>query len=154
MTSYFGISSLLRDAVRNNLPKFCWTIALTCLGLVTFVAAPAVAQPGPFDGKFNHYQCYDTVDWGKLPEGGYTVADQFRKNKVKIVRPLFLCNPVDKNGEGIPAPEVHLLCYETVPADPDKETYSVAVGNQVEDNRYTVRNPHILCVPSKKERLR
>lgn len=154
MSSCLSVDALFNDPRRNNLPGLFWAIALTCLIAVTLVVGPAVAQPGPFDGKFNHYQCYDTVDWGKLPEGTYKVKDQFRRNEVEIVRPLFLCNPVDKNGEGVPAPDVHLLCYETRPADPDPETYVAAVGNQVEDNRYYVRNPHILCVPSKKEHLR
>jgi hypothetical protein len=154
MTSNFKTLSLLSAPGRNNLPGLFWTIALSIFAAITLLAGPALAAPDPFGGKFNHYQCYDAVDWSKLPEGAYKTKDQFASNEVKIVKPLFLCNPVDKNGEGIPAPEVHLLCYEVEQAKPDTSTYSVIVGNQVEENRYAVRKPHVLCVPSTKRHVR
>ena len=40
-----------------------------------------------------------------------TVADQFGSSSIQILRPLKLCTPVDKNGEGIPNPASHLTCY-------------------------------------------
>jgi hypothetical protein len=40
------------------------------------------------------------------------IVDQFGTAKVLAMRPTEICNPVDKNGEGIADPEAHLMCYK------------------------------------------
>lgn len=143
---------------RGTAPSACAPIvaALAAVFCLTAVGSTAHAQDGkdPFGGKFNHYQCYDIVDWSTRPEGAFSLDDQFQRDKAKIVRPLFLCNPVDKNGEGIPAKAVHLICYEMQPGNPSGDVYRTEVNNQVEKNSYYVRNPHIMCVPSEKRHIR
>jgi len=60
-----------------------------------------------------------------LPPSGVRVslADQFETAEFDLGKPVSLCNPVDKNGEGISDSETHLLGYQiqlakTEPAQP------------------------------------
>ncbi len=49
--------------------------------------------------------------------------------------PKLLCNPVDKNGEGIPGPKSHLVCYE-IKDDPEgtaERVKEVMVKNQFQE---------------------
>ena len=82
------------------------------------------------------------------------LSDQF-EDTVKIVKkPKFVCNPVDKNGEGIANPDVHLTCYEVkkLEGTPKFEKRHVLVQNQFgEDQILEVKKPKLLCVPSTKE---
>jgi len=124
------------------------------LVLATTFAAPEAAAKDPFGGKFDHYQCYRIVDWGSTLQAGVKLKDQFRLDKAAIVRPSLLCNPVDKNGEGVPQPKVHLVCYTIKVGNPDGKTYGVVVQNQLETNKYYVRDPQLLCVPSTKKPIK
>ena len=67
------------------------------------------------------------------------LKDQFRED-VDIVAARFLCNPVDKNGEGIPNEKAHLVCFEIKVDKPDDTTYAVETVNQLGKNRYFVRD--------------
>jgi len=64
--------------------------------------------------NIDHFKCYSTRRAKGTPR--FTpveieLDDQFEDKTTIVVRPRFLCNPLDKNGEGIEHPESHLLCY-------------------------------------------
>jgi len=71
------------------------------------------APPGPPTFSFDHFQCFRvTLARKRVPD--VSVVDQFNPNglTVDVTRPLRLCRPVDKNGEGIPDPVTQLMCYQ------------------------------------------
>ena len=123
--------------------------ASLALALGASFGVPQAAAKDPFGGKFNHYQCYNIVDGGSGLKATLKLSDQFGDNVGTILRPVMLCNPVDKNGEGIPAKEVHLVCY-TIKAE-KSQTHVVTIQNQLEETKYYVKGPQMLCVPSTKQ---
>ncbi len=126
--------------------------AAITLALLETIGTSQAKTSDPFRGKFDHYQCYQIRDWsGKPLETKVKLKDQFRGDTAVTVRPSLLCNPVDKNGEGVPQPKVHLVCYTIKVANPDDKTYKVDIANQLEKNTYYVSGPQLLCVPSLKE---
>jgi hypothetical protein len=76
------------------------------------MGGPATAPPL---GTDNHFKCY----WIKTAAGTpkfptdvqATVSTQFETRLYEVQRPIRLCTPVDKNGEGIVEPSAHLMCY-------------------------------------------
>lgn len=66
----------------------------------------------------NHYLCYDAV--GPPLDIGVTLVDQFGTWQPALVQPIVFCNPVEKTIAGniypIVDPDVHLACYELLPA--------------------------------------
>lgn len=66
----------------------------------------------------------------------------------------FLCNPVDKNGEGIKTPSGHLLCYRVKAAvDHTKVIGLINTANQFGIETMDTRKEELLCVPALKEEL-
>jgi hypothetical protein len=100
----------------------------------------------------NHYKCYDVVDSEPFTSRTVTLRDQFESTQAGVLRPVKLCNPVDKNGEGIPQPQLHLVCYEIVQISGTLE-HKVLIRNQFGDLVMTVDGPDLLCVPSDKIEL-
>ena len=94
----------------------------------------------------DHYLCYAA----KSKVQGYPevkLEDQFGAGSSKVGILRFLCNPVDKNGEGIPDKEAHLACYEVKPAIKPKK---VVIANQFGEDKPALGAPGLLCVPTKK----
>ena len=125
----------------------------------TFIAAAcvagfAVSAQAQEQVKGEHYACYRIDPHGGFDEIPVSLKDQFAGYEALVIRPIQLCNPVDKNGEGILNPEVHLVCYE-IRADPIGEfppTYDVNTVNQFREQSMTaVLPPRMLCVPSFKK---
>ncbi len=78
------------------------------------LCVPAEKDMVPSPLNLNHFKCYKvkpTKDSPKWIEREVTVADQFEDKDTRLIKPSFLCTPVDKNGEGIPCEENHLVCY-------------------------------------------
>jgi hypothetical protein len=85
--------------------------------------SPVGAPPDPQTHNVDHYKCYKvkaskTDATGtvlpKFPKIlGVGVADQFEDRTYDLIKPLHLCNAVDKNGEGLKNAAAHLLCYKT-----------------------------------------
>jgi hypothetical protein len=110
------------------------------------VQPTGVCFPAPFP-TVDHYKCYEAK--GHAPRETVNLEDQFGKELgVQVGTPAFFCNPVNKNGEGILNPEVHLTCYEIKSDDGRKR--DVVVENQFGDQTLTVDKPKLLCVPSGK----
>ncbi len=60
-----------------------------------------------------------------------------------------VCNPVDKNGEGIPDPDAHLACFKIF-GDPSQPFQQVSVGveDQFGDRTIELVKPRLLCAPA------
>jgi hypothetical protein len=99
----------------------------------------------------DHFKCYD-VRRRPFRQRTVTLGDQFRFISARVLRPLQLCNPVQKNQERIENTAAHLKCYaiRAEPFDPR----SVVVRNQFGDQVLAVGRPETLCVPSTKRLLR
>ena len=78
-----------------------------------------------------------------------TLVDQFQDWGGLALDPFLLCNPADKNGEGIVNVDDHLACYTVTPIG--ESVGSVLILNQFyDDQSINVLEPFGLCVPSAK----
>lgn len=109
------------------------------------------AAPTPLASQ-NHYKCYDVPQFGPFAARGVTLKDQFGFTRAEVVRPFLHCNPVDKNNEGIPYPDVHLLCYEIIDS-PIIGPWGLQIHNQFGSLNIRAYQPRVLCVPSYKYHL-
>jgi hypothetical protein len=109
------------------------------------VPTEKLISPGPV--SIDHFKCYDAsgpsldipIDW----------ADQFQGIGVTVRQPILLCNPADKNGEGISNPDDHLVCYNADP--PGANIGLIPVLNQfIPAASIDVNEPIGVCVPSSK----
>ena len=84
-----------------------------------------------------------------------SVEDQFTQPKLfDVIRPTRLCNPVDKEGEGIKNPDNQLLCYQVKPARGEprhRRIRNIFVHDQFGPKQVDAIKERELCVPSKKE---
>ncbi len=97
----------------------------------------------------DHYQCYSVS--GSLEQRVVRLRDQFHVERVRVLRPIQLCNPVSKNGEPLLHPLRHLTCYAI--EDVRRTVFSVRrvrVTNQFGVEVLRVIRPYSLCVPSTK----
>ncbi len=127
------------------------TVAVVVLA-VFFLAPGSVAQK-EMAPRANHYKCYQVLDWGEWDQHSVQLQDQFGKSQAVVIRPYMLCNPVDKNGEGIVDKDNHLVCYQ-IHDDPSgsfQRVREVAVQNQFGQTQLWVGVPaETLCLPSMK----
>jgi Beta-propeller repeat len=116
----------------------------------------------------DHFKCYDVrAEEGFIPFN-VTLIDQFEEERVLIMRPVTLCNPVakcfDDHNPSTPLdctqvlnPDDHMVCYETRDdsGHPNFERREVIVSNQFgQSQRLTVlRRTNLLCLPSLKAHL-
>jgi hypothetical protein len=117
-----------------------------------------VDSPGP--NNVDHYKCYKVRGSKGAPKFkailGVSVSDQFINQPPKLYdlkRPTRLCNPVDKNGEGIKNPATHLVCYQAKLAkgQPRHQPVSpIFVNNQFGPEILQAVKEEDLCVPSAK----
>ena len=78
------------------------------------------------------------------------IDDEFGTIIVDVKRPVRLCVPVDKNGEGIPDPTQHLMCYEVRPTSSSVFTSAgpVFINNQFGADSFQASRTRELCVPA------
>src|SRR4029453_1541065 len=98
----------------------------------------------------DHYKCYKTRGV-RGTSRMVTLADQFVTGQVTVKRPIRLCNPGDKNGEGILDPTSHLMCYK-ISAPPFTQR-TVLAQNQLGDNYLRIIRPESLCNPAAKNAI-
>jgi len=109
----------------------------------------------------DHYKCYKVKIDKNAPlqfePQQVTLFDpNFNAKKLfDVKKPKMLCNPVDKDGEGIINPENHLMCYDVKPADGFEKNKKVSVftNNQFGNEQLDVKKEKQLCVPSTKTLL-
>jgi len=109
--------------------------------LIGYVAERSLTPHNVLD----HFQCYKAK--GEALKVYVDLEDEFGAATVLVREPEFFCNPVDKNGEGIRSPALHLTCYK-IKGEADKR--DVLVENQFGEQALDVRKPELLCVPSSK----
>ncbi len=103
----------------------------------------------------DHFKCYAAKrakDAPRFEERGVLLSDQFEEKDTRVVRPVQVCNPADKDGSGISDPSAHLVCYDIKDEKglPHFERRDVFVDNQCGLQKLTVWNNTTLCVPSTK----
>jgi len=104
-----------------------------------------------FPDALNHSWCYEVT--GDRVRERVTLADQFGTDAVRVERPHYFCNPVEKVAGGVTSPilepDVHLTCYEIFgPQRTDATEFGVE--NQIEEDLFTITAWELLCVPSEK----
>ena len=110
--------------------------------------------PDPMSHNVDHYKCYKirvTRGTPRFPERVIvTATDQFNASlkTVKLKKPRHLCTPVDKNGEGIKNPTVHLMCYLSSGTPKTPKHSGVFVTNQFGPGQLDTIRDKELCIPS------
>jgi hypothetical protein len=115
--------------------------------------------PDPAGHRVEHFKCYSIKpSQGEPPFTpilGVAVTDQLQQPKLyDVVKPTRLCNPVDKEREGVENVDEHLICYQvklttTRPAQVKHVPVTgIFVGNQLGRERIDTRKDEELCVPS------
>lgn len=138
--------------------KRVWWAGALVVALVVVIAVSSPASTAAEEhetemGKANHFKCYQVLDWTDFDRRKVELKDQFGSSVAGVMEPRLLCNPVDKNGEGIPNPESHLVCYEIRddPQGPTERVKEVMVKNQFQKGPLWVGSASLLCVPSMKK---
>jgi hypothetical protein len=71
-------------------------------------------------GNFDHFKCYKVARPQAPDPGLVTLTDGFESRATRVLRLDSICNPVDKNGEGISDPMRRLACWkiknDTIPS--------------------------------------
>jgi hypothetical protein len=122
------------------------------------LCVPAEKDMVPSPLNLNHFKCYKVKQQGpKWIQQEVDVTDQFETKVTRLIKPSFLCDPVDKNGEGIPCEENHLVCYRIKdgPGQPAFERRQVDIVDQFNDQplnalRGDCQKAGYFCVPSTK----
>ena len=97
-----------------------------------------------------HFECYAIEEYSPGREVRLVkLRDQFGTVKHKVARITQLCAPVDKNEEGMPNPEFHLVCYEIL--EGHNPNLPVETDNQFGKAKMQVLQAQELCVPSTKK---
>ncbi len=116
---------------------------------------PDIDVPDEF--LVDHFKCYkvEVSEGSEFPEGiQVDVVDQFNQPKLfNVKKPERLCNPVDKNGEGIINPDAHLMCYKVKPAEDEPKHIKmkgIHTNNQFGPLQVDTKKEAELCVPSTK----
>jgi hypothetical protein len=115
--------------------------------------------PNPSVHDVDHFKCYRARVTAGTPRFAtntlVSANDQFSGSArlLTLVKPRYLCNPVDKNGEGIKRPDVHLMCYVTRPAIGQPRHVKVRglfMHNQLTAASVNTKKEVVFCIPSQK----
>ena len=120
-----------------------------------------VTEPDSADHNVDHYQCYKikiTSGAPKFPKGLQAMLDDQFAEPVRtfdLKKPKLLCNPTDKNGEGIKSQEGHLVCYQAKPAKGEAKHAKIgpiqAADQFVAESAILTSKEELLCVPAVKD---
>ena len=122
----------------------------------SLVSSPPAPSPGA--SNVEHYKCYRvrvTKGTPKFASGTIVqTSDQFENARsVSLIKPRYLCTPVDKNGEGIKNPDAHYLCYTarpTVGSPLHTRVSGIFVNNQFGPLQLDTSKESDFCIPSHK----
>jgi hypothetical protein len=119
------------------------------------VSNSAFLTPLETPTTLDHFKCYETKQLGtKFDPRQVVLTDQFKTERVTVVRPEAVCAPVDKDGSGISDPDTHLTCYKIrdVRGDefPKFKKQRVEVVDQFGSHTLLLKKTKTLCVPSSK----
>lgn len=112
-------------------------------------ATPSPAQKNPPGVNPTHYQCYRVTERDPaFKERAVKLRDQFGGSDAKVLKPIMLCAPTNKNDLAARDKITHYLCYEDEgPKAPEKVA---EITNQFGKEVVVVNGPAMLCVPSRK----
>jgi hypothetical protein len=125
----------------------CSIAAALMLGAGARAQAPGENPPGV---NPEHYLCYRVA--GQTRPVPIKWKDQFATGEARVMQPVFLCNPVQKNNQEIKDEKTHLVCFQLSTQRPSNKR--VVVQNQFGKQQLRVANPQLLCVPSLKEEVK
>jgi hypothetical protein len=122
------------------------------------LCVPAEKDGVPSELNINHFKCYKVKPTGPdFQEEVVSLNDQFEMKNTRIIKPRFLCNPVEKNGEPIVNAGGHLTCYriKDVPGQPKFQGVLITALDQFGDaglGTFTgdCSKASFVCVPSGK----
>jgi hypothetical protein len=112
--------------------------------------------PNPTSHNVDHYKCYRarvTPGTPRFPERvRVTITDQFNTTlkTLNLKKPRHLCTPVDKNGEDVKNPTVHLACYAARGAPKTPKHRGVFVNDQFGPEQLDTSTEREICIPSLK----
>jgi hypothetical protein len=103
----------------------------------------------------NHYKCYPVLSSTVFTPRRVKLRDQFVDVPAWVLRPRYLCNPVEKTTEDgivypIVDPERHLVCYE-IREDVPTGDWKVATRDQFGYLELKGNKAELLCLPAYKE---
>ena len=113
-----------------------------------------VPPPDPQTHNVDHYKCYRvrlTTGTARFPKSvTVTATDQFGTSlrTIRLKKPRHLCNPVDKNGEGIKNPTGHLMCYLARGTPRPARANGVNTSNQFGSEVISRGGEQEFCIPS------
>jgi hypothetical protein len=117
--------------------------------LLIGTAAPSLAQRNPQGVNPTHYQCYRVTERDPaFKERAVKLRDQFGGSDAKVLKPVMLCAPTDKNNLAARDKTTHYLCYEDEGPKPPEKVAEIT--NQFGKEVVVVNGPTMLCVPSLK----
>jgi hypothetical protein len=104
------------------------------------------------EDTLDHLKCYRTLRNASFTPNGVNLVDQFEDSNMTVMRPYRLCNPVDKNDEGINDPTEHQMCYQVRDTGTKTPftTRDVQVENQFGKQNLVVTRTDTLCTPAEK----
>jgi hypothetical protein len=115
--------------------------------LLVPTAKSLTEPPLPLATAADHYKCY-RVAGARFHKADLALEDQFGTVTVDVKKPLHLCAPVDKNGEGVVDPSTFLMCYLARLSGPLNQHVNVFTQNQFGPDEFGIFGPRDLCVPS------
>jgi hypothetical protein len=131
------------------------TQTMTVLGALRTLCQPAQKDMVPSFLNLDHYKCYKVRGRSRFVKREVALTDQFETKDTVVLRPWYVCNPVDKNDEGILDPVCRLTCYKVADAkgQPRFQRRSVVIEDQFGRQDRSVydgecRQSQMLCVPS------
>lgn len=122
----------------------------------------------------DHFKCYrvrqtrirgnvsgpegELLEQGRKPSRQVRLTDQLESRSEKVLKPVRLCNPVEKDYQGSTTPiqdsESHLVCYRIDERTKGFKREAVGVKSQFGAVTVDLRRRDSLCLPSSKEVLR
>jgi hypothetical protein len=115
--------------------------------------------PNPSSHDVDHFKCYRVRVTSGTPRFAtntlVSAEDSFSGSArlLSLAKPRYLCNPVDKNGEGIKRPDVHLMCYNAKPAigqPRHSSVHGLFMNNQLTAASVNTKKEILFCIPSQK----
>lgn len=103
--------------------------------------------------RLDHFMCYkakSTPGTPKFTPQTVTLADQFESGNAQVKKVKSLCNPADKNDEGINDPDTHLKGYQIKPETAHVPRTNIQVDNQFGTIFVDTIKPDRLLVPTAK----
>lgn len=139
--------------VKSRTPKLTLALLAT-VGSIAYGLLVTRAQPPPLPGvPGDHFLCYRVRDVTVppfAPVPGVSLSDQFESGSFDVKKPLALCAPANKRGEGIVDEVTHLKSYRLRPHIKHVRQRNVRVVNQFGEVFVDTVNSDRLLVPTAK----